>query len=137
VDCSGRLRPFHALPTYHLRRRRHSVDLALDSPPIIEATISKAGPTFAADELAACKMIAFFDRAAPRDFADVFQLSAAYAKGELLALASDVDRGFDLLILVEMLAMLPRHADRDLPVRQEIVSAVRQFFAEWVTELRS
>ena len=51
------------------------VDLALEAPPSMPATVSILGPTFAPDELAGRKLLALFDRAAARDFADVFQLS--------------------------------------------------------------
>ena len=51
------------------------VDLALEAAPSMPATVSILGPTFAPDELAGRKLLALFDRAAARDFADVFQLS--------------------------------------------------------------
>jgi hypothetical protein len=52
------------------------VDLALDSAPGRPAMASIAGPTFAPAELAGRKLIALFDRAAARDFVDVFTLRA-------------------------------------------------------------
>ena len=57
------------------------VDLALDSPPGRPATASIAGPTFALDELAGRKVIALFDRAAARDFVDVFALTSTFTRG--------------------------------------------------------
>lgn len=50
------------------------VDLALDSPPQHPATASLIGPTFAPEELAGRKVVALFDRAEARDFADVLEL---------------------------------------------------------------
>lgn len=46
------------------------VDLALDSPPEHPVTASPIGPTFAPEELAGRKVVALFDRAEARDFAD-------------------------------------------------------------------
>jgi len=51
------------------------VDLALDSAPGRAASASIAGPTFAPAELAGRTVIALFDRAAARDFVDVYALS--------------------------------------------------------------
>jgi hypothetical protein len=48
------------------------VDIALDSAPGRPATASILGPTFAPEELVGRKVVALFDRAAPRDFVDVF-----------------------------------------------------------------
>lgn len=56
------------------------VDLALDSPPNLPPTASIAGPTFGLEELAGRKVIALFDRAEARDFADVFTLAQRYEK---------------------------------------------------------
>jgi hypothetical protein len=56
------------------------VDLALDSVPGRPASASIAGPTFAPDELAGGKVIALFDRAAARDFVDVYALNRRFTK---------------------------------------------------------
>jgi len=56
------------------------VDIALDSPPLQPAMASFLGPTFAPDELAGRKLLALFDRAEARDFADVFVLLQTYTK---------------------------------------------------------
>ena len=63
------------------------VDLALDSAPTRPATTSIAGPTFAPAELAGRKVIALFDRAAARDFVDVYALSRIFTKQALLELS--------------------------------------------------
>ena len=54
------------------------VDLAVDAAPGRPPTASFIGPTFAPDELAGRKLIALFDRAAARDFADVYVLALRY-----------------------------------------------------------
>ena len=46
---------------------------------------SLIGPTFAPEELAGRKVVALFDRAEARDFADVFELSEHYSRDALLA----------------------------------------------------
>ena len=78
------------------------VDLALDSAPGGPAMASIAGPTFAPAELAGRKLIALFDRAAARDFVDVFTLSLRFSKTEMLELAREIDAGFDIAVFVDM-----------------------------------
>ncbi|MGH3260694.1 MAG: nucleotidyl transferase AbiEii/AbiGii toxin family protein, partial [Trebonia sp.] len=84
------------------------VDLALDSTPGLPATASLAGPTFAPQELAGRKVVALFDRAEARDFADVYVLSHRYDKETLLARAAEVDIGFDLAVFASMLDSVVR-----------------------------
>jgi hypothetical protein len=98
---------------------------------------SLAGPTFAPAELAGRKLIALFDRAAARDFVDVFTLSRRFSKAELLALAREVDTGFEVAVFVEMIGLLPRYSDLDLDLDLGDVNAaeVRAFFAQWSAEL--
>lgn len=111
------------------------VDLALDSVPTERATASIAGPTFAPAELAGRKVIALFDRAAERDFVDVFALSHRFSKELLLDLARQVDAGFDVRVFTEMIDMLSRYADVDLALGEVDVAALRAFFIQWRTEL--
>jgi predicted nucleotidyltransferase component of viral defense system len=51
------------------------VDLAVNAPPDLPASATPAGPTLAPEELAGHKLLALFDRAAARDFADVYVLA--------------------------------------------------------------
>jgi len=111
------------------------VDLALDSLPTLPSTGSVAGPTFGLEELAGRKVIALFDRAEARDFADVYVLAQRYDKTLLLARAAEVDAGFELTVFVDMLRTVSRFADEVLPVSADEVEALREFFAEWATEL--
>jgi len=111
------------------------VDLALDSPPQQPATASLIGPTFAPQELAGRKVVALFDRAAARDFADVLQLSQQFSKAELLEQAARIDPGFDLRTFAQMLRSLNRFSNQDLPSPQEGITALREFFAMWANEL--
>jgi hypothetical protein len=52
---------------------------------------SVAGPTLDPGEPAGRKVIALSDRAAARDFVDVFALGTSFGKDELLRLASEVE----------------------------------------------
>lgn len=112
------------------------VDLALDSPPGHPATASFVGLTFAPEELAGRKLLALFDRAAARDFVDVFALTDHYSKELLLAEASAVDAGFTGELLAGQFTTLDRFIDDDLPVAPAEVGRLRAFFAAWRSELR-
>ncbi len=113
------------------------VDLALDSAPGRPASASIVGPTFAPDELAGRKVVALFDRAAARDFVDVYALSRTFAKTELLELAREVDAGFLISVFVDMIGHLTRYRDVDLMLGDVDVAALREFFDEWAGELHS
>jgi Nucleotidyl transferase AbiEii toxin, Type IV TA system len=113
------------------------VDIALDSPPERPANISIAGPTFHPEELAGRKVIALYDRAEARDFADVFDLARRYGTRLLLERAAEVDPGFDRRVFVDMLRSLARFTDDELPVPADEVAALRAFFADWANEVQS
>ncbi|MGH3982168.1 MAG: nucleotidyl transferase AbiEii/AbiGii toxin family protein [Pseudonocardiaceae bacterium] len=113
------------------------VDLALDTPPNLPAIVSMAGPTFALEELAGRKVIALFDRAEARDFADVYILAQRYTKLLLLTRAAEVDGGFDLAIFADMLDTLSRFTDAEIPVSPAEVNLLREFYTQWAAELRS
>jgi hypothetical protein len=112
------------------------VDIALDSAPGRPATASIAGPTFAPEELAGRKVIALFDRAAARDFVDIFMLSSRFAKAEMLTRAAEVDSGFDHTVFADMIANLDRYSDTDLALGGVDVARLRQFFQAWLEDLR-
>ena len=111
------------------------IDLALDSPPQQAATASFVGPTFAPEELAGRKLLALFDRAEARDFADVFTLSQIFSKDQLLAQAAALDTGFDRRYLAERLASLRRFDDSEVPLEPQHLAELRAFFAAWRIEL--
>ncbi len=64
------------------------IDLAVNAPPDLPASATPAGPTLAPEELAGNKLLALFDRAAARDFADVYMLARRFGKEVLLARAA-------------------------------------------------
>lgn len=113
------------------------IDLAMDSAPVRPAGSSTVGPTFAPAELAGRKVIALFDRAAARDFVDVLALSHRFSKVELLALAREVDSGFEIGVFVEMIGVLNRYTDVDLALGAVNIAELRTFFGEWSTELEA
>ena len=55
-------------------------DLAVDTPPDFPASTTAAGPALAPEGLAGRKLLAPFDRAAARDFADVRLLARRLGK---------------------------------------------------------
>lgn len=112
------------------------VDIALDSPAMEPATASFIGPTYAPVELAARKLLALFDRAAARDFVDVFALTSFYPREEMITRAQLLDAGFDAGILGEQLDTLRRFRDEDLPIDTKDVRELRSYFADWIAEIR-
>ena len=113
------------------------LDLAVDATPERPPTVTFIGPTLDPDELAARKVVALFDRAEARDFADVYVLAARYGTPRLLELAAAVDAGFDIGVLATMLDSLARFSDQEVPVPTDTdVSAMREFFRRWSEQLR-
>ena len=112
------------------------VDLAVNAPPDLPASVSPAGPTLAPEELAGHKLLALFDRAAARDFADVHVLAQRFGKDILLARAAQIDIGFDAEVLAGMFATLDRFTDDEIPVPEGSSAAeLRTFYATWRSEL--
>jgi hypothetical protein len=98
--------------------------------------MSVAGPTLDPDDLVGRKVIALFDRAEARDFADVYALATATAWTRLLEIAAAVDAGFDLDVFVDMLDSQAHFADDEIPAPDGDVAAVRTFAADWAASLR-
>jgi Nucleotidyl transferase AbiEii toxin, Type IV TA system len=69
------------------------VDLAVNAPPDLPASATPAGPTLAPEELAGNKLLALVDRAAARDFADIYILARRFGKQVLLDRAAQIDTG--------------------------------------------
>lgn len=111
------------------------VDIAIDSPAERPPVVSVVGPTFDPEELAGRKLTALFDRAAARDFADVFVLAERFGTDVLLERAAEVDRGFDLPILATMLRTIDRFTDDELPSTGSTTETVRAFFRQWADDL--
>jgi hypothetical protein len=112
------------------------IDLAVSAPPDLPASATPAGPTLAPEELAGHKLLALFDRAAARDFADVYVLAHRFGKDVLLARATQIDPGFDVNVLADMIATLDRFTDDEIPVPDSSsIAELRAFYATWRSEL--
>jgi predicted nucleotidyltransferase component of viral defense system len=112
------------------------VDLAVNAPPDLPASATPVGPTLAPEELAGHKLLALFDRAAARDFADVYVLAHRFGKDVLLARAAQIDAGCDAKVLADMIATLDRFTDDEIPVPDDSSAAeLRRFYAIWRSEL--
>jgi len=112
------------------------VDLAVHAPPDLPASATGAGPTLAPEELAGHKLLALFDRAAARDFADVYVLAHRFGKDVLLARAAQIDKGFDASVLADMFATLDRFTDDEIPVPDgSSATELRAFYATWRSKL--
>ena len=112
------------------------VDLAVNAPPDDPPSVTEAGPTLAPEELAGHKLLALFDRAAARGFADVYVLARRFGKDTLLARATQIDAGFDRAVLAAMLATLDRFTDAEIPLPDSTGPAeFRAFFTTWQAEL--
>jgi predicted nucleotidyltransferase component of viral defense system len=112
------------------------IDLAVSAPPDLPASATPAGPTLAPEELAGHKLLALFDRAAARDFADAYVLAHRFGKDVLLARATQIDPGFDVNVLADMIATLDRFTDDEIPVPDSSsIAELRAFYATWRSEL--
>jgi hypothetical protein len=104
------------------------IDVALDAieePP----TITVAGPTLTAKELAANKVLALYGRMEPRDFEDTWRLADRFGVEDLLRWAAEKDPGFDLAMLADSLSWLDRHPDRRFTLPPDEIAAMRSWFA--------
>jgi len=111
------------------------VDIALDVAAGHPPVITVAGPTFDPTELAGRKLIALFDRAEARDFADVYVLAQRFGRTLLLERAAEVDSGLHLGVLATMMRTISRFDDAELPTGGVSASALRVYFSEWAAEL--
>ena len=111
------------------------VDIAIDSPAIAPVHLSTAGPTFALDELAGRKLLALFDRAEARDFADIYALQTKFDKSTLLARAGELDDGFDVAMFAMMIRTIRRFAPEDFHPTEDEFPALVLFFSAWADEL--
>ena len=111
------------------------IDLAVNAPPDLPASATPAGPTLAPNS-SRHKFLALFDRAAVRDFADIYILARRFGKEVMLARAAQIDAGFDTTVLADMIATLDRFTDSEIPVPDGSSAAeLRAFYATWRSEL--
>jgi Nucleotidyl transferase AbiEii toxin, Type IV TA system len=113
------------------------VDVAVDSPPRRTTVDKGIGPTLDPLELAGRKLLALFDRAAPRDFADVYRLTDRFGQSAVVDMASEIDPGFDVTYLAVALDHAHQLRDDDFPIDLSEIAALRQWAAEWAQSIRS
>ncbi len=111
------------------------VDLAVDSPPVDPPKMTSVGPVYAPHELAARKLLALFARAEARDFVDLHGLAYQLDVEQIVQLANQIDGGFDLEVLADMLGSHVRFADDDFSELGSDPGQLRAFVEQWRAEL--
>ena len=111
------------------------VDIAIDVAAQYPSQFSILGPTFNHEELAGRKLLALFDRAEARDFADVFVLAQHFSKELLLVRASEIELSLNIDVLAQMMRSVGRFADGELPIDESLLKDLRFFFEKWANEL--
>lgn len=112
------------------------VDLAYDYR-LLPTEYGPLGPTLAAEEVAADKVLAIFGRAEPRDFADLAAVEPQWGLDHLLRRAAEKDNGFDLRYFLANLDVAERVADDQFRVPVELVPTVRAAANRWKAHVRS
>jgi hypothetical protein len=111
------------------------VDLASDYR-LLSAEPSRLGPTLAGEELAIDKVLAIFDRAEPRDFADLAAVVDRWGLDHLLRRAKEKDGGFEVRYFAEKLGRVPTFADEEFRVAPDQVVGVRSAVDRWKAQVR-
>lgn len=115
------------------------VELARDAPfRIAPSTQALEGlPVRSLPDLAADKTLALFDRAAPRDLVDVYQLTRThYDLSELMALAHQKDTGFQPVWLARAMQRAARVRPDDVQMLVPLdFNVLNQFFMDAATRL--
>ena len=111
------------------------VDFGIDSPPIAPSYLSEIGPTFAPEELAGRKLLALFDRAEARDFADIFALRSKIDKETLVSRARQLDNGFDIEVFSVVIRSVSRFDPEDFHPEESAFPAIVEHFHTWANDL--
>lgn len=112
------------------------VDIAFDVFDL-PVTTTMLGPTLAERDVAVGKLVALFDRAEARDFADIFAFATRFDREELLSLAIERDSG---LRRVDLAERIRRVTDSLTPVQfppesRARFDEMRSFYEGWRSEL--
>ncbi|AXV06160.1 hypothetical protein DVS28_a1461 [Euzebya pacifica] len=103
------------------------VDVAVDYRHL-DVVATPYGPALDVEELAANKVLAIFDRAAPRDYVDLASLVHRVPVREAIELAQQKDPGLDLQVLDAALERVTRIRAQDLGLsegaREELLDEV-------------
>lgn len=89
------------------------IDIAIDYRAL-DPVQTRYGPALDLRELGANKVLAIFDRAAPRDFLDLHQSTRRFPFDELVTLAMQKDPGLDLNLLGQALQRITRFSPQHL-----------------------
>lgn len=111
------------------------VDLAVDAPCLFPLDVVDGLPVFSARDLAARKVLAVLDRAEARDFTDLWSLAQVLGRESCITWAEQLDRGLEPPAVARAFRTLERLDDRELPVPQDQVPTVREWFERWGNEL--
>jgi hypothetical protein len=61
-------------------------------------------------------MLALFDRAEARDFADVFVLASHFGKVLLLVRAAELEASLDFPVFAQMMRTIGRFSNQEIPI---------------------
>jgi hypothetical protein len=111
------------------------VDIAIDYRAL-DPVPTSYGPALDLRELGANKVLAIFDRAAPRDFLDLAELTKRFRLADLVALAADKDPGLDLDVLDHAMGRLQRIPPERLGLDEHGYRALRAAVWRWRTSLQ-
>lgn len=111
------------------------LDLASDYR-LLPVEHSEFGPTLAGEELAIDKVLAIFDRAEPRDFADLAAVVGRWGLEHLLLRAKEKDGGFDARYFAERLERVTGFSDEEFRVPPEQAAHVRSSVDRWKEQVR-
>lgn len=93
-------------------------------------------PTLAAEELAANKVLALFDRAEPRDFRDLAALTGHFELAAMIDLAREKDPGFDTDHFLEALSSFSRFTPADFELTEPEYRRLRAMVDAWRSQLQ-
>lgn len=111
------------------------LDLASDYR-LLPVEASDFGPTLAGEELAIDKVLAIFDRAEPRDFADLAAVVDRWGFEHLLRRAKEKDGGFDVRHFAERLERVSRFSDEEFRIPPGQAAHVRSAVDRWKLQIR-
>jgi hypothetical protein len=116
-------------------RDQCELDLAIDYRAL-EPVETSYGPAFDLRELGANKVLAIFDRAEPRDFIDLAQVTEHFPLQELIALAAAKDPGLDLAVLEEFLNRARVFPPADFELDGDSYARLLEVVRSWQLSLR-
>ena len=93
------------------------------------------GRVLAPEDLAGDKLLALFGRAEPRDFIDVYALTARFDVTDLYGFAADKDQGFSLEHLRDALSVFDHHPRQAFPITESEFETLREWVHSWRNEL--